>query len=85
MNKLESRTETVTYITAYICDVCGKEFNFEDDIFETQEMVHINFTGGYGSIFGDGDTMRLDICQHCLKEKLGNYLRLETANGLCNF
>jgi protein-arginine kinase activator protein McsA len=59
-----------------ICDVCKKQIEHNDYI-ETQEMTTIHFTGGYGSVFGDGAEIELDICQSCLKEKLGEYLRIE--------
>ena len=29
---------------------------------------HIDFFGGYGSVFGDGNRLKVDICQHCLKK-----------------
>lgn len=57
------------------CDVCKKEFDCEKDIMEIQEFNWIEFTGGFESIFGDGSTFELDICQYCLKNKLGKYLR----------
>ena len=69
---------TKSFVTSITCDVCKKTY-FEEllpDVVERQEMVSIKFTGGYGSIFGDGDTFELDICQHCFKEKLGEYLRI---------
>jgi antitoxin CcdA len=59
------------------CDVCHKSFDTETDIFETQEFLYINFRGGYGSVFGDGNKVQCEICQHCLKELLGKYLRIE--------
>jgi len=61
-----------------VCDVCKKEYNYAgtDDIEEVQEFQHIRFTGGYGSIFGDDVSFETDICQHCLKEKLGEYIRV---------
>lgn len=37
--------------------------------------------GGYGSVFGDGDTLVLDMCQHCLKQKLGEFVRIEGNNA----
>ena len=46
------------------CDVCNKTFN-SDDWIEVQEMVSITKTGGYGSRFGDGNTITLDICEEC--------------------
>jgi len=69
-------------ITSVICDVCKKEFFFGDwkeksqDGLEIQEFTSINRTGGYGSIFGDMNEIKLDICQHCLKEKLGQFIRI---------
>jgi len=60
--------------TKVICDVCKKEYPC-DDIMETQEFQHIRFIGGYGSVFGDEEAVELDICQHCLKDKLGEYFR----------
>jgi len=72
-------TEEVEETVSVTCDICNKTYQFDkqsNDIFEIQEFTHISFTGGYGSIFGDGDEIRLDICQHCLQEKLGQYLRI---------
>jgi hypothetical protein len=62
------------------CDVCHKTFNPEVDIFETQEFLYINVHGGYGSVFGDGNKIQCDICQNCLKELLGKYLRISEDN-----
>lgn len=57
------------------CDVCGKTYDTETDIFEIQEFQTIRVSGGFGSVFGDGDVYELDICQSCLKERLGKYFR----------
>ena len=56
------------------CDICKKEVFAEEDIVEYQEFSKIDFVGGYGSVFGDGTRIECNICQHCLKEKLGDYL-----------
>jgi len=58
------------------CDVCHKIFDPKLDIFETQEFLYIDFRGGYGSVFGDENKVECDICQRCLKELLGKYLRI---------
>ncbi len=58
---------------AVVCDVCKAEF--AADGLETQEFHHVQFTGGYGSIFGDGMIVECDICQHCLKSLIGEYCR----------
>lgn len=73
--------EKHTYPTHVTCDICGNKYDLEsgdtESVFEVQEFIHIKFTGGYGSIFGDESTVRLDMCQHCFKEKLGEYVLVE--------
>jgi len=82
MIKKTERIQTVDVIESIICDVCKKEYRTEKhangdmtDFIEIQEFTHIKFTGGYGSVFGDSFSFECDICQHCLKEKLGSYIR----------
>ncbi len=60
------------------CDKCHKSFHAGNtkDICEMQEFLHFRNTGGYGSIFGDEAKIELDLCQHCVKEVLGQYLRV---------
>ena len=62
------------------CDVCGSKFTRKDDepwdTYEVQEFVSISFTAGYSSVFGDENKVELDICQHCLKQKLGDFVRI---------
>lgn len=43
---------------------------------ELQERIAIRFRAGYGSLFGDGNLVEADICQHCLQEVFGKYLRI---------
>jgi hypothetical protein len=45
---------------------------------EWQESLQLRFTGGYGSVFGDGTKVAVDLCQHCVKELLGAYCRVES-------
>ena len=66
---------TVDKKVSITCDVCKKTYNVED-YEEAQEVFHIEEVVGYSSIFGDGLIVELDICQHCLKEKLGQFLRI---------
>lgn len=68
----EKRTKEVLVQTGFICDVCKDKLT---DMIEVQEKVSITFTGGYGSIFGDGDTFSVDLCQNCCKDKLGKHIR----------
>lgn len=57
---------TERLITGFVCNKCKKEF--DDDIFELQEMAHIRDTGGYGSAWGDGTTYEVALCGDCCHE-----------------
>lgn len=61
----------------FTCNRCYKTYisglTVEDDI-ECSEMVHIDWTGGYGSVFGDMDSFELTLCQDCFKEIMGLYV-----------
>lgn len=64
-------------VSVTMCDCCKKEYGLDlKDIFERQEFVSFSFIGGYGSVFGDGDRMEIDLCQHCLKQRLGDVIRI---------
>lgn len=67
--KYKKVRKTTQVADTYECDVC-KTIYTPDDIFETQEMVVIETTCGYGSVFGDGTKLNVCICQHCLKKVL---------------
>ena len=56
----------VPSIVGVKCDACKKEYHI-DDVFEIQEFFHIRNHCGYGSIFDDGATVEVDICQHCMR------------------
>ena len=58
------------------CDLCGDTYkeDHDDDIFEIQEFLKIDFIGSYRSIFGDGTHVKLNICQHCLHGLIGNFV-----------
>lgn len=57
------------------CDRCGREAAYKHDE-EHQEFLHIAFRGGYGSEFGDGNIVKGDFCQYCVKDLLGPYLTI---------
>ena len=77
MRKIQKKQIEQKYVSEVTCDICKKTFktDISEDIDELQEFHYIDFCGGYGSIFGDETLVQCDICQHCLKEKLGKYLR----------
>lgn len=71
-------TRTVKVAESIECDRCHKNYDADKssmDVFEVQEFHHIGFTGGYASIFGDETTIECDLCQHCLKELIGDFYR----------
>lgn len=57
------------------CDVCKKEYSYsKENILEAQEFQYIRIHGGYDSVFGDDNKLKADICQHCFKKIMGEYL-----------
>ena len=56
------------------CDRCGRQTERNET--EFHEMTSIGFQAGYGSIFGDGSRVEVDLCQHCLQDTLGGWLRV---------
>ena len=56
---------TVNRIQSITCSRCKKVMS-SDNFVEWQELQTIMFTGGYGSVFGDGVSIRVDLCQNCL-------------------
>lgn len=58
-------------LTEWTCSICGVDFL--SDEMEAQEAFSFSKTGGYSSIFGDMNEIYIDLCQHCFKEKLGEY------------
>lgn len=74
MKHIATSTFTAEEVIAITCDICVQRFG---DPSEMQAFLHIDKSAGYGSIFGDGTRIRCDICQTCLQEILGAYLKLE--------
>lgn len=62
----------------FICSVCKTKYH-GDDFFETQEALHWTNYCGYGSVFGDGNTVNLDMCQTCVSRILGVYLEVKES------
>ena len=72
------------FLIGYRCDKCGSTYGCEDGdygVFETQEFLHINFTGGYASVFGDMNHVEADICQKCLKEMIKDFARISSTEN----
>ncbi len=81
MKKFEKKlTDVIKSIT---CDRCAKEVDSEN--MEFQEFSSVAYRGGYASIFGDGNNISIDLCQECLKEVVGAWLRIEHADNYADF
>lgn len=68
--------ETVSVVHQIRCDRCGKEAERSELGFV--EMTSIGFDAGYDSIFGDGNRVEVDLCEPCLRDTLGAWLRVKT-------
>ena len=64
------------FIQSLICDRCGTHANRDGQDCEFQEFTSIQYRAGYGSVFGDGNRVEVDLCQHCVKDTLGSWLRI---------
>jgi len=80
--KIPEKTED--HIIGYKCDKCKKDYlasdNNDNGIYELQEFLHIDYHGGYGTVFEDGiDGIKIkaDICQHCVEKAFGDCIRVE--------
>jgi len=82
MKQYRKILEEIECIDYTECDVCERKIS-SDDWDEHQEIVSIDTYGGYGSLFGDGTHIRLDICQYCVEKMLGKYIEKnwERENG----
>ena len=60
------------------CDRCGRLAELGDT--EFPETACLDLKAGYGSIFGDGNEVQIDLCQYCLKLTLGRWLRIVDPN-----
>lgn len=68
MAEIISRTVVVSDVVSSVeCDNCKKIISADDDI-EFGEVVKIRFSGGFGSVWGDGSSVSIDLCQNCSLE-----------------
>ncbi|WP_431099006.1 hypothetical protein [Polaromonas aquatica] len=68
--------EAVSVVDQIRCDRCGNEVHSKESGFE--QMTSIGFDAGYGSIFGDGNRVEIDLCEPCLRATLGTWLRVRS-------
>lgn len=70
-----------SFVKQIRCDRCDRLAEMGDSELEFQEFVSIDRKAGYASIFGDGNHVQVDLCQHCLKDTLGPWLRIDDPSA----
>ena len=75
MRKYKEVQKNDSALSEVICDKCKKVASLENDNMDFHEWHYFHFTGGYDSIFGDGDEFECDFCQQCMMKVMGKYLR----------
>lgn len=77
MKEFDARPQS--YLKRVCCDRCGRTSDTDGLDHEFHEFVSISHKAGYGSIFGDGNSVEADLCQHCIRDVLGNWLRIKSG------
>lgn len=62
-----------------VCDRCGRQMPKGSG--EYDEAVIVSFRAGYFSVFVDDEWVRGCFCQHCIKDRLGEWLTVCEAQG----
>ncbi len=70
----EYQPRTVQDLAACTCDRCQRRMTPKDG--EWHERLAFDHSCGFDSVFGDRSTISLDLCQHCVREALGQWLRV---------
>ena len=73
MYTIETRERDTKVVT---CDRCGKKMADDEPLGGYSNRTQIRFRAGYASLFGDGNKIEGDLCDRCLYELLGPYLRI---------
>jgi hypothetical protein len=76
MIKTAKKRIATVVVTHLVCDGCGLEA-LVDEGFEAQEFLRYRNTAGFASIFGDMNQIEIDLCQHCVKKRLGDIIRVK--------
>jgi len=64
--------------TGFECSRCKAKHDAENFV-EMQEMLYWRNTGGYGSVWGDGATVEVTLCQKCTLELFGDFATVHDA------
>ena len=60
-------------VKSFTCSCCKEYY---DDILDIQEMMHWKNSCGYNSVFGDGNSIELVLCETCIKNQVGTYIKV---------
>jgi hypothetical protein len=74
MKKFNVVPSTTLELESVTCDRCKR---VDTDIYDIQEYFNLNQDVGYAGILGDGNKIRLDLCQYCFKEIFEGVYRIE--------
>lgn len=58
---------------SFTCDCCKTTY---DETLDMQEMMYYHNVCGFGSIFGDGAAIEVVLCEGCVKDRLGDIIRV---------
>jgi hypothetical protein len=79
---LECRNKVVKEPASRTCDPCGRRMTADvDRDWEWCEKRSISFDGGFGSVFGDGNRVHVDLCQQRVLDTLGQWLRITDSDA----
>jgi hypothetical protein len=70
--------ERVTIVHEIFCDRCGLRARRAAEGSDFRRMTSIGFKAEEGSIFGQGQRVEIDLCERCLRDALGHWLRVRT-------
>ncbi len=73
MYKIESHQHEAKVV---VCDRCGKRMSDDQPYEGYNNRTQIRFRAGYASLFGDGNKVEGDLCDQCMHDLLGPYLRI---------
>lgn len=65
----------MSVVEQIVCDRCGKERERARSGFD--QMLSIGFYAGRDSMFGKDSRVEIDLCEPCLRERLGTWLRVQ--------
>src|SRR5450755_1236646 len=69
-----TRVQPATVVHEIVCDRCGRRARRDENDFAL--MTSIGLCAGFASIFGDGNRVEIDLCEPCLRDTLGTWLRV---------